>query len=328
MKISVALTTFNGARFLSDQLQSILNQTVRPDQVVICDDRSSDSTVEIANSFVQKTDVRVDVYVNEINLGVNKNFEKAVRLCDQDTDLILFCDQDDIWDPRKVELTAKTFKATSAPKLMLVIHDCTLCNSEMTIILDSLLENIQIDKGSSKDFVHGCCTSIGRDLRDLLFPIPAEVEPIGYDEWMHVAAEMLGARLVQVDKLLNYRRHEKNVSNSTSYSGNVKIYSKFKKYWNLLAGISNKKPSLDWLRKRLAMVVVLKKRLKLLEGVNQAYGSSYARLLEVEATIHKRMLIRNSFFPVGVMRAAFLYVSGGYVFYSGYKSMMADILRR
>jgi len=328
MRISVALTTFNGARFLLPQLQSILNQTIRPDQIVICDDCSSDSTVDIADSFAQKTDMRVDIHRNDFNLGVNKNFEKAVGLCDQNADLILFCDQDDIWDPRKVEVTVKAFKISSSPRLMLAIHDCTLCDAEMTIILDSLIENIQGDKGSNKDFVHGCCTTIGCDLRDLLFPIPAEVEPIGYDEWMHVAAEMLGVRLMQADKLLNYRRHENNVSSSTSYSVNAKIFSKIKKYFYLLIRRSNKKPGLDWLRKRLAMVVILKSRLKLLAGINQLHNSSYARLLDVENSIQKRMLIRNSFFPVGVIRAAFLYVSGGYVFYSGYKSMMADILRR
>lgn len=111
-KVSVALCTYNGARHLSAQLQSILEQTQLPDELVICDDRSTDRSVEIAREYATKTPMSVRVFVNEVNLGSTRNFEQAIRLAAGD--IILLCDQDDVWLPDKVKRFAEMFAANPA----------------------------------------------------------------------------------------------------------------------------------------------------------------------------------------------------------------------
>ena len=94
------MTTYNGEKYLREQIDSILNQTYKDIELVICDDGSTDSTREILKEYEAK-DKRVRIFFNETNLGFKKNFEKAASLCRGD--YIAFSDQDDIWLPFKLE---------------------------------------------------------------------------------------------------------------------------------------------------------------------------------------------------------------------------------
>ena len=100
-RISVALCTYNGARYLTEQLESILRQSQPPDEIIICDDRSTDDTIAIIDSFIKEYPGVIHLFINEETLHVKKNFEKAIRLCTGD--LIFLSDQDDIWEPGKAE---------------------------------------------------------------------------------------------------------------------------------------------------------------------------------------------------------------------------------
>src|SRR5882724_11959920 len=94
-RISVAMCTYNGAGFLSEQLESIAAQTRLPDELVICDDRSTDESVEIVRNFARHTPFSVRLEMNEENLGSTKNFEKSIGLCQGE--IIALADQDDVW---------------------------------------------------------------------------------------------------------------------------------------------------------------------------------------------------------------------------------------
>jgi glycosyltransferase involved in cell wall biosynthesis len=103
MKISVVMTTYNGSKHIEEQLNSILNQTRQPDEVIICDDRSEDDTVNMVRQFI--TDYRLNnwnIFINNINLGWKKNFRKAIALASGD--IIFFSDQDDIWIAEKIKI--------------------------------------------------------------------------------------------------------------------------------------------------------------------------------------------------------------------------------
>ncbi|MFA0816559.1 MAG: glycosyltransferase family 2 protein [Anaerofustis sp.] len=109
MKISVAMTTYNGAKYIIPQLDSLLAQTRVIDQLVICDDCSQDKTVDIIREYFQQTDFTgLKLVVNDKNLGYIKNFYQAISLCEGD--LIFLCDQDDIWCPEKIEIMTKLFE--------------------------------------------------------------------------------------------------------------------------------------------------------------------------------------------------------------------------
>ncbi|MBO6239416.1 MAG: glycosyltransferase family 2 protein [Butyrivibrio sp.] len=109
-KISVALATYNGEKYIQEQLKSILRQTLKVDEIIICDDISSDNTEEVVKKFIRDNALenRIDFKVNEHNLGYASNFIKALR---QTTgDYIFFCDQDDIWVDDRVENMVRILK--------------------------------------------------------------------------------------------------------------------------------------------------------------------------------------------------------------------------
>jgi glycosyltransferase involved in cell wall biosynthesis len=101
MKTSVAICTFNGEKYIKAQLESILNQTLAIDEIIICDDGSNDKTIAIIELIQIENPNKISLYKNKVNLGSTKNFEKAISIC---TGYYIFLsDQDDIWKENKVE---------------------------------------------------------------------------------------------------------------------------------------------------------------------------------------------------------------------------------
>lgn len=109
--ISVCMAVYNGERFIEEQLQSILCQTRQPDEVILCDDGSTDDTVRILESFLEKNNLRTNwkLYQNQKNLGYPANFYHAMDLCTKD--IVFLADQDDIWHIDKISKMAAVFEA-------------------------------------------------------------------------------------------------------------------------------------------------------------------------------------------------------------------------
>ena len=124
--ISVALCTYNGERFLSRQLTSIQQQTISPYELIVCDDCSTDSTIEIVRAFAASVAFPVRITRNEHNLGFVANFERAIRLCRGD--LIALCDQDDIWYPIRLERSLEEF--TADPEVGFVFSDADIIDDQ------------------------------------------------------------------------------------------------------------------------------------------------------------------------------------------------------
>lgn len=173
MKVSVALCTYNGEKYLSGQLNSIMDQTIRPDEIIICDDRSTDKTIEILSEYQSKYPETFKVFVNEDNLGFVKNFEKAMYLCSHE--IIIISDQDDIWEKDKISETLHFFE--NHPEFDGVFHDLKLMDEETTQpsylnwknishktieqeIKEGELFTALVVKGS---FILGCCLAIKKE---------------------------------------------------------------------------------------------------------------------------------------------------------------------
>lgn len=122
MNISVALCTYNGEKFLREQIESILAQESEVDEIVVCDDRSTDSTWGILEEFQRNYPDLFRIFKNENTLRVTQNFEKAINLCTKD--IILLCDQDDLWLPNKTKEIKKYFEEN--PEKKAVCHDLQL----------------------------------------------------------------------------------------------------------------------------------------------------------------------------------------------------------
>jgi len=141
MDISVAMCTYNGSRFLAEQLKSIGEQTMPPCELIVCDDGSTDSTSEMVRAFAQAAPFPVRFIRNERTLGSTGNFAKAICLCRGDA--IALCDQDDVWRKDKLERMAEVLD--SEPDVGGVFSDATLVDANSHILPESMWEQRHFD---------------------------------------------------------------------------------------------------------------------------------------------------------------------------------------
>lgn len=145
--LSVALCTYNGERYIEKQLQSILNQTLPVDEILVCDDGSTDNTIPILTALKEKYTDLINILVNKTPKGARENFLSAIKLCRGD--IIFLCDQDDLWLPHKVETICDYFH--KHPSIETVFTDAYLINEEgITIGTDVTLWDYFFDSTSRK----------------------------------------------------------------------------------------------------------------------------------------------------------------------------------
>jgi len=191
LSISVAMTTFNGGRFLAAQLESIAAQSRAPDELVICDDGSSDDSAKIVREFSRRTSLPTQFVVNERNLGSTKNFEKAIGLCKGP--IVALADQDDVWYCQKLERIERTFLRSSA--VAAVFSDADLIDEGSNALGSRLWPTFSFDRAEQKKFkngdalgvlikhpvVTGATMAFRKKFFDLMVPIPANEI---HDQWM------------------------------------------------------------------------------------------------------------------------------------------------
>lgn len=155
MTVAVAIALYNGSKFIEEQLDSIRNQTLSPDKVVLCDDGSTDNTVHIVHEYIEKYNLasKWELYENEINLGYIRNFYKAISLCD--TDLVFLCDQDDIWKNDKIEKMTQIMQEHSEISLLSCKYGIIDAegNEKHSIVEPTADENEQINPISVEDIM-------------------------------------------------------------------------------------------------------------------------------------------------------------------------------
>lgn len=216
MKISVAMCTYDGARYLGQQLDSIAAQTRPPDELVVCDDGSTDGTREIVESFAADAPFAVRLHINEQTLGSTKNFGRAIGLCAGE--IIALSDQDDVWLPGKLDRLEAEF--LKAPGVGLVFSDAEVIDEnsrplgyrlwEKIGISQSHLKRLRSDKAVDEllpgSTVTGTTMAFRSGLRDLVLPIPDDL-PLIHDGWVAVlTAAVTGVSFVD-EPLVRYRRH-------------------------------------------------------------------------------------------------------------------------
>ena len=131
MRLSIALCTYNGSAYLSEQLESLAAQTRTPDELVVCDDNSTDGrTVEMVRAFARNSPFAVRFSVNRKTLGPKKNFQRAIARCQGD--VIFLCDQDDVWEPNKLARIEETLLA--APEAGFVFTDAEVVDEDLRIL--------------------------------------------------------------------------------------------------------------------------------------------------------------------------------------------------
>lgn len=217
MKISIALCTYNGAKFLSEQLESFLRQSCLPDELVACDDCSTDKTIEILKDFARKSPFPVRIHVNENNLGSTKNFEKAISLCAGDVTFL--CDQDDVWLPNKIELMVSEFE--KSPKVGLVFSNAEIVDERLHSSGKTLLDYYFNGKMRQKvgkyglavvtlletNIMTGATAAFRTAYREFFLPIPTRIQGFIHDAWIALIIASR-AEVVFIDEpLIKYRQH-------------------------------------------------------------------------------------------------------------------------
>lgn len=217
--ISVCIPTFNGERYLTKQLDSILVQLEPTDEVIISDDSSTDDTVHIIEDYQDK---RIKLYKNNTFKSPIFNLENA--LSKAKGDFIFLADQDDIWMNNKVEVILREIEGYDV-----IVSDCTLINENEIQIADSFFNINKSKKGLINNFVKnsylGCCMAFNQNILNSILPFPKGIAM--HDIWIGLVAEVIGKPKFISDKLVMYRRHGENLSTSSEKS-KFSLYFKIK----------------------------------------------------------------------------------------------------
>ncbi len=205
--ISIALCTYNGAKYLSEQLDSLLNQTYPNLELVIQDDCSTDTTWDILKQY-EAHHPHIKLFRNNSNLGFQKNFESILGKCIGDW--IAISDQDDIWLPEKIETLYRLSKGN-----ILVYHDSELVDENGTSLNKNVSDKFNFISGKNPNaFLFFNCVSghsmmFSNKLINLIFPFPTNGY---YDHWIAFVGSHCGSIAFSERQLVKYRQHQSNVT--------------------------------------------------------------------------------------------------------------------
>lgn len=277
-KISVAMCTYNGEQYIHQQIDSILNQTLKVDEIVVCDDQSTDKTIEILENYSTNYPNIFKIHKNEVNLRSVKNFEKAISLCTGD--LIFLSDQDDYWVKTKVEDYSIYF---SNNKNIDAIASNGFCVDNSSKIIDQytiwdmpqLLKDYNISFDYNQlithvgNFVTGASLAFRRTIVPEILPFPI-LKGFHHDEWIAMITTKNKSFEMLNEKYFYYRIHDNQQVGGVTYKKTDKTKKSF------LQGFDLNTPS---------TFIGFKRRLKKL----QANYSKFIQLTNVSEN-HKKML--------------------------------------
>jgi len=241
-KITILLSTYNGAMYLKEQLDSLISQSHEDICIVARDDGSTDQSYEILQAFMQYFSLHVKVLEDRTNVGAKKSFEllmnEALKMKAQ---YMMFCDQDDIWLPEKIEKTYLKMKEfeKSHPSLPLLVHgDVSVVDKQLKVMSSSFWSYQHIDPTRDRlnhlllhNIVTGCTVMVNRALAEKVKTIPDEA--IMHDWWMAMVASAFG-KIGYIDEpLMLYRQHGSNDTGAKNYG------------WGYFIKKFRERPSLD-----------------------------------------------------------------------------------
>jgi glycosyltransferase involved in cell wall biosynthesis len=206
--ISVAMATYNGAKYIAEQLDSIIEQLGDNDEIVISDDKSTDDTKKIIQNYADKDD-RIKLFINE-GKGIISNFENAINICKNE--IVVLCDQDDKWSVNKLSVIKKYFD--SDKELTLLLSDAYITDEELNIVNDSFYKVRNSKSGILHNIIKnsylGCTMAFRQSAKMFILPIPENVGM--HDIWIGNIMEIFGKVSFTPEKLVYYRRHKNTVT--------------------------------------------------------------------------------------------------------------------
>ncbi|MFP5048989.1 glycosyltransferase family 2 protein [Acinetobacter pittii] len=226
--ISVCLATYNGEKYIVEQLTSILSQLSPTDEVIISDDHSTDGTLLLIKSL---NDPRIKIITNELGKGYTKNFENAIN--HSSGDYIFLSDQDDVWVENKVELMMKYLLDFD-----LVVSDAIISDSHLKPTLGSHFELHNTKAGFLNNWLKtryiGACMAFRREIFSKLLPFPIQSKWCAHDYWIANVGEFFFKVKLLETPLIKYRRHGNNASTGGEKSTNSLFHKLIVRMYTLL----------------------------------------------------------------------------------------------
>ena len=213
-QIDILLATYNGEKYLKEQIDSILNQTYKNIRLVISDDCSKDSTRKILKEY--ETDERVEIHYQNNNQGYVKNFEYLLKQVT--SDFYMLSDQDDVWLPEKIEKTYYTLLEKNAD---LVFGDLEVVNENLKTIYPSFNKFMLLDRRIRKyidsyrlnylyNCITGCTVMAKKNMIKKILPFPSKSKYVAHDHWMGIIISLNGKVAYMPEKYIKYRQHGNN----------------------------------------------------------------------------------------------------------------------
>ena len=280
--VSVALCTCNGNAFLREQLDSLVHQTRPPDEVIICDDASTDATVHTLHAFAANAPFPTRIFQNSVNLGYVRSFEKAVSYCAGD--IIFLCDQDDVWVDKKIEVMLEPFVN---PAVEAVFSDALIVNRKLAgpsysfwHVHNFLGERrrrfetghafVELLKGN---IVQGASLAFRSCLRRVVLPFSPN---FSHDHWIALQIAAVSALVPIDEKLIMHRQHGANAIGvpSPRFRRARELGRKIGTIGTKVTGIFAPRPYYEKKRKQVSVelqrLVDLRERLCMIDGDNLA----------------------------------------------------------
>lgn len=325
--ISVAMGTFNGHRFIEEQLLSIFAQTYLPRELIICDDCSTDNTLSVIQRVISRemasrkelSAIRVEIVTREQNIGVALNFLDAFTM--SGSDLIAICDQDDIWAPNKLETFAHLFAQDT--ELVLAHSNAELINSSGQPLGRTMFEALKLTRSEFHDMnnnkglnvllrrniISGTACVIRRDVVLASLPVPETWYP---DEWFGICATQMGKIRTLSNSLVYYRQHS---TNTVGAPQSIHMFHLFRHWIRHSRAIDLKQRVLHW------DALINESRLPQNES-NMALIHSAIRFYSLRSSLPRLRIAR-------LPRVISLLFKGDYKKYSfGNNAVLSDLVQR
>ena len=293
MKISVALCTYNGEKFLKEQIDSILNQTQKVDEIVVCDDGSTDCTIEILKEYDRKYPNIFHIYRNKVNLRSVKNFEKAISLCSGD--VIFLSDQDDIWVSHKVEKYVAYFNAN--PHIT-VLASNGYCIDENSKVHDkySIWDVPQFlrEAKAPLNYYHiitqisniatGSTMAFKKEIVAKAIPFPVS-EGFHHDEWLALISSKNKNFEFLNEKFYFYRIHSNQQVGGVFFDKREKIKNKYVQIFDL----NNAKYSFSAVKSKIKRLILAYTKNEMLANTDTIHTTYFIENLELIQLEIKKM---------------------------------------
>ncbi len=294
--VDIIMATYNGEKYLSKQIDSILNQTYEDFFLTIYDDKSSDNTLNILYDYENKYPDKIKIYVNKENLGVTKNFFNGVK--NTTRDYIMFCDQDDVWLLTKIEDSLMAMKdAEDEDKIPISIFtDAYVVNEELNIINPSFHKYSRLDTNKT-DLPHllmenkliGCTVMINSEVKKYITKYSKSIRY--HDWWIALICGSFGKIRYLNKPTIYYRQHQNNVVGSNGFSGYL---------LNRVTNIKKQKNVLLLIQKQAEFFYQLYSQQLTKENKQIVYR--FANLFKYNFVYKRYLILKYGYLKTGVLR--------------------------